>query len=155
MGVFPLDDIFGHYLWYPTIETPASQEASDVIFHRIISPEDELTHAILCHAQKRDLDSHRTVWNEILNLAVPLAMKVRSEEDHDPEQSLYVTVHIGAYSRFYELPGRADAARNWAAARGHTYELAEDEKDVWELWLQMRDLALQQREQHALRRVKK
>lgn len=152
--VFPKTGLFMSAIWYPTIETPASHEASDVVFRRVVSPLAELTHVVLYNARKRNLDSHATVWDEILDLAIPLAIKVRCEEDHDPEQSLYLTVHVGTYSRFYELPGGADGVRDWAPARGHTYELSEDEKDVWELWIQMRDLAVQQREQYALGSIK-
>lgn len=94
------------------------------------------------------------MWDDILDLVVPYALRRHREEGQDPGQPLYLTVHVGAFSRFYELPGGADTVRDWAPARRRTYELAEDKKDVWELWLQIRDLALQQREQHALRRVK-
>ncbi|OAQ97591.1 hypothetical protein LLEC1_03518 [Akanthomyces lecanii] len=155
-AVFPIDDDFMPTFWSPAIETPASQEAPDVVFRRVSSALAEkttLTHVVLCCARTRDLDGRPTVWDEILDIAVPVAMKVRGDEDHDPGQSLFLTVHVGAHSRFYELPGGADTARDWAPARGRTCELAEDEKAVWELWLQMRELALQHSEQHAMRSI--
>ncbi len=108
--IFPRNDLFMLAVWFPAVAKSASQEVSDVVVHRVISPLAKVTHVVLCHARKRDLDSHPTVWDDILDLVVPHALKLRREEGQDPGQPLYLTVHVGANSRFYELRPRATQA---------------------------------------------
>ncbi|OAA37754.1 hypothetical protein BBO_07462 [Beauveria brongniartii RCEF 3172] len=57
--------------------------------------------------------------------------------------TLYITVNIGTYLRFYELPPLSTDVKDWAPGGGIVYELADDESKVWGLWLLLRDQVMQ------------
>jgi hypothetical protein len=59
------------------------------------------------------------------------------EADQAQHQTLYLTVNVGSYLRFYELPKGASEAIFWAPAGGRLYELADDEEELWHLWLRL------------------
>ncbi|GAB0138336.1 hypothetical protein EsDP_00006572 [Epichloe bromicola] len=58
----------------------------------------------------------------------------------NPNETLYLTVNVGTYLRFYELPGKSRKPKDWAPAGGSYHELANDEEEVWKLWNHIRDL---------------
>ncbi|KAI2629535.1 hypothetical protein GGR54DRAFT_267081 [Hypoxylon sp. NC1633] len=99
----------------------------------------DLKKVILCENKKRDGESQDSVWKGALNQVVEYANIIRSEKGQESSQPLYLTVNIGTYLRFYELPGNATEPIDWAPAMGRYYELANDEEEVWELWLQIRN----------------
>lgn len=95
---------------------------------------------ILCENKRRDGESQTSVWTNALAQVVEYANSVRQEQIQYANESLYLTVNVGTYLRFYELPKGLDKAIDWAPAGGHCYELANDEEEVWRLWNQLRDL---------------
>lgn len=96
---------------------------------------------ILCENKKRERESQTLTWTKALNQVVDYALLAREESGQgDPNRTLYLTVNVGTYLRFYELPGDMNVAKDWAPAEGRYYELADDEEEVWNLWNQLRDL---------------
>ena len=93
---------------------------------------------VLCESKRRGYETHSKVWEEALNQVVDYCKLVR-HADRTSDQTMYLTVNVGTYVRFYELPPRTKAAIDWAPAGGRLYELADDEAKVWELFHQLRD----------------
>lgn len=99
---------------------------------------------VFCYiSAQTDLKEHPEYWTTALQRVVRHALWVReNEEAQDENIPLFLTVHIGTYSRFYELPGSEKEAKNWEPAGGRCFELADDEEELWHLWATLRDAAL-------------
>ncbi|EGX92374.1 hypothetical protein CCM_03747 [Cordyceps militaris CM01] len=97
------------------------------------------TAVILWENKRRELESDSSVWAEALEQVVEYADAVRCNgPEQDASKPLYLTVNVGTYLRFYELPGLSNVAKDWAPAKGKLYELADDEEAVWKLWNRLR-----------------
>ncbi|KAJ3497626.1 hypothetical protein NLG97_g1751 [Lecanicillium saksenae] len=96
---------------------------------------------IICESKRREFESHSSVWADALQQAVDYAVSNR-EEAGRLRKSMYLTVNIGTYIRFYELRHNAYQAIDWAPAGTECYELADDEADVWRLFHELRDTVL-------------
>ena len=97
---------------------------------------------ILCEIKRREGESQDAVWRDALAQAVTYADLIRKEKGQRPDQVLYITVNVGTYLRFYELPGNSPQPINWAPAGGNLYELADNEEEVWTLFHQIRNLTM-------------
>ncbi|KAM3455448.1 hypothetical protein MY3296_002428 [Beauveria thailandica] len=97
---------------------------------------------ILFGYKRGEFASRGAEWAAALQQAVDYCKLVRDTES-DPDKTLYITVNIGTYLRFYELPPLSSAVKDWSPGGGVVYELADDESKVWELWLLLRDQVMQ------------
>ncbi|KAM3517649.1 hypothetical protein NHJ13051_008805 [Beauveria bassiana] len=85
---------------------------------------------ILCENKRREFASRPAQWAAALQQAVGYCRLVRASEK-DSDRTLYITVNIGTYLRFYELPPRSSAVKDWAPGGGIVYELADDESKFY------------------------
>ncbi|KAK2593676.1 hypothetical protein QQS21_008619 [Conoideocrella luteorostrata] len=97
------------------------------------------TKKVILYENKREGESQPNIWTDALDQVVKYANLVR-EEDQSDDDTIYLTVNVGTYLRFYELPGKSSEPIDWAPAGGRYYELADDEEDVWKFWNQIRDV---------------
>lgn len=100
---------------------------------------DEFRSVILCENKRSEFEGQSAVWAEALDQVVDYAVLVRRGSRKSAKRPMYLTVNVGTYTRFYVLPVGATEAQDWAPARGRAYELADDEAEVWRLWIMLRD----------------
>ena len=101
------------------------------------------TRVVICENKSRSNEIRDVVWKAALNQGSEYARTVRAPTNVKAlHSSLFLTVNIGTYMRFYEIEANGQDAIDRAPAQGRLYELAVSEKEVWELWQKMRSIIL-------------
>lgn len=122
----------------------SNNEGVDVVLRPVKQIEQDQKNVILCEYQIENRRSRESAWAAALNQCVEYCKRARYCEEAEID-TVYLTVNMGTNMRFYELRPDADQTIDRAPAGGRTYELTDDDEEVWRLWIQMRDLILQQR----------
>ncbi|KAJ3497636.1 hypothetical protein NLG97_g1752 [Lecanicillium saksenae] len=140
---FTRKDLFAFMRVYPLESDPDQNEERNRSCTGAMTTLNSEKHAIVCFIGSEDIRNPASVWDDSLELATNQALVACAESNHEPEKPLYIVVHADTQLRFYELPDGSTTVRDWAPAHGRAYELADNEEEVWRLWVKMRDLTLQ------------
>ncbi|KAF2258003.1 hypothetical protein CC78DRAFT_622177 [Lojkania enalia] len=97
---------------------------------------------ILLEDKRSGKETSSSEWRAALDQVVRYARLVRTETQQNPNETIYLTVNMGTYLRFYQLnPWESDAV-DFGPAGGKLFELAVDEEEVHRHFTALRDLTL-------------
>ena len=90
----------------------------------------DLKKVVLMEDRRKDTESSIVEWEKALGQLTTYLKLIRAEAQQDSTQTLYASVNIGTYIRFYQLDAYKVECIDFPGTNGKAFELAADEESV-------------------------